>query len=102
MPHLGQPGENLNNEIAALVEAGLPVEVQQSLDSVRVIGNESVHPGEMVMDDDVETAEALFALLNVIVEDRIAKPKMIRSLYEKLPEGKRKAIEERDGTGGAS
>ncbi len=96
MLHLGQPGENINDDIAALVAAGLPVEVQQALDAVRVIGNESVHPGEMALEDDLDTAETLFALVNLIVEDRIAKPKMVRAIYAKLPDKKRKAIEARD------
>lgn len=96
MKVLGESGKDLNQDIASLVEKGLPVQVQQALDILRVIGNESVHPGQLDMKDDIETATRLFELINFIVEDRISKPKAIEELYQKLPESKRKAIEERD------
>jgi len=93
---LGLPGKNLNADIGSLVEQGLPVQVQQSLDIVRVIGNNQVHPGVLDVRDDALMATMLFELVNVIVEDRIARPKKIADLYAKLPEGARKQIEERD------
>ena len=40
---LGLKGTDLNSDIADLVKRGLPPKGQQSLDAVRVIGNESVH-----------------------------------------------------------
>jgi Domain of unknown function (DUF4145) len=94
--HLGLPGNNLNEDIGKLVQAGLPIEIQQSLDVVRVVGNNQVHPGVLDVRDDPETAASLFELVNVIVEDRIARPKKIKALYQKLPEGARKQIEKRD------
>jgi hypothetical protein len=93
---LGQPGKDINKDIGSLVIAGLPVLVQQALDIVRVIGNESVHPGQLDMKDDTDTAVSLFELINFIVEDRISRPKQINELYLKIPEGKRKGIEQRD------
>ena len=93
---LGQPGKNLNNDIAALVEDGLDPSIQKALDTVRVIGNNAVHPGVMDLDDDRATAENLFWLLNVIVERMISVPKHIDEGYKALPEQARKSIEERD------
>ena len=94
--HLGKPGQNLNAYISALVADGLNPIVQKSLDVVRVIGNESVHPGKIDLNDDKETDMRLFDLVNIIAEQMIIKPKMIGELYEKLPEAKREAIERRD------
>lgn len=88
--------KNLNDAIGELVKQGLPVQVQRALDIVRVIGNNQVHPGTLDVRDDPEMALRLFELVNIIVEDRIARPKHIEELYGKLPEGARKQIEERD------
>lgn len=97
---LGQPGKNINDDIGSLVKAGMPVEVQQALDYCRVIGNNAVHPGEIVIDDDPSIAYSLFEMVNFVVEDRITKPKKISELYRKLPEGALKAVEKRDGKSG--
>jgi hypothetical protein len=93
---LGEKGANINDDIKSLVVKGLPIGVQQALDSLRVIGNEAVHPGEMDLRDDVETATALFGLLNYVVKDRIAEPKERKRLFGLIPEGKREAIAKRD------
>ncbi|GCF11946.1 DUF4145 domain-containing protein [Dictyobacter arantiisoli] len=58
--HLGQPGKNINQDIAALVRQGLPTKIQQSLDIVRVIGNNAVHPGEIDVQDHPDTVLLLF------------------------------------------
>ncbi len=63
---------------------------------MRVIGNNAVHPGELDLRDDKETALALFELLNMIVEVMITQPKKVDEIYEKLPEGAKEAIERRD------
>jgi hypothetical protein len=93
---LGLSGKNLNDDIGTLVKQGLAIRIQQSLDIVRVIGNNQVHPGVLDVRDDPEMATVLFDLVNIIVEDRLARPKQIEALYGKLPEGARKQIEERD------
>lgn len=94
---LGEKGEDINADIGKLVKKGLPVKVQQSLDSLRVIGNEAVHPGTLDLRDDTETASSLFKLVNFIAEKMLTEPKEIEEIYSKLPESKKQQIQERDG-----
>lgn len=98
MPELGQTGENINDDIAALVAQGLPKQIQQALDFCRVIGNNAVHPLEINLDDDPQLAHVLFEMVNAIVDNRITQPKRMADLYGKLPEGARSAIEKRDAS----
>lgn len=97
--HLGEKGNNINQDIAALVSKGLPAKVQQALDTVRVVGNNAVHPGQIDLKDDIDTASALFGLVNVIAEVMISQPKHVDALYQKLvPQPQREAIAKRDAT----
>lgn len=93
--HLGEPGENINMDIGSLVKKGLPSRVQQSLDIVRITGNNAVHPGQINVDEPNVT-ENLFKLVNVIVEYTISMPKHIDGVFNTLPDGSLKAIEARD------
>jgi len=95
--HLGEKGKDINNDIRNLVSKGLPEAIQQALDSVRVIGNNAVHPGVIDLKDDVETAYKLFGFLNIICEILITQPKKIKEFYElKIPEKAKDAIMKRD------
>lgn len=94
--HLGEKGKNIDDDIASLVKKGLNPLVQKSLDIVRVIGNEAVHPGVIDLSDDRDTASQLLNLINSIADQMISHPKQVEAMYEKLPESKRAAIEKRD------
>jgi hypothetical protein len=93
---LGAEGKDIDNRIGFLVAKGLPQEVQQALDAVRVIGNEAVHPGTLDLRDDRETASKLFDLVNFIVQDRVSRPKQISGLYQIISPEKRAAIDKRN------
>jgi len=95
---IGLPGKNINEDIATLVQRGLNPEIQQALDVVRVVGNNAVHPLEMVLNEDSRTANALFGLVNFIAEQMISYPKKRAALFSSLPEGARASIAKRDGT----
>lgn len=94
--HLGCKGQNINEDIATLVEKGLPVRIQQALDFVRVVGNNAVHPGTMALEDNPQTALALFGLVNMIVDNQITQPKHVEALFGTLPERALEAIAKRD------
>jgi len=97
--HLGEPGRNINDDIAALVGKGLPAKVQQALDIVRVVGNNAVHPGQIDLRDNVDTANRLFGLVNLIADVMITQPKHVEELYQSVvPQSQREAIARRDGT----
>ncbi len=96
--HLGESGKNINTDIASLVKKGLNPKVQKSLDIVRVVGNESVHPGTIDLRDQPQTAVKLATLINMIADAKITQPKLVDELYNGLPEAKREEINKRDGT----
>jgi len=96
---LGESGKDLNADIAALVAKGLDVRIQQALDTVRVIGNEAVHPGVLDLRDDRDTATQLFRLVNLIADRMISEPKHVAAMYDKIPPGTRAQIEKRDKKG---
>lgn len=97
LPHLGATKGAIDAAIGELVAAGkIKTQIQQALDTVRVIGNECVHPGEMDLKDDRETALALFRIINLIVETEITEPKRLNALYASLPQSKLDGIARRD------
>jgi hypothetical protein len=96
--HLGEKGKNIDDDIAALVKKGLPVEIQKALDIVRVVGNNAVHPGKLDLNDTPEICMSLFQLLNLIVERMIVQPKKINEVYSSLPQSSLDAIRKRDNS----
>lgn len=93
---LGEKGKKIDNDIASLVSKGLAPEIQKALDYCRVVGNNGVHPGEIDLNDTPEMAHIMFDMINMIVEERISRPKKIEEMYQSLPKGALEAIEKRD------
>lgn len=96
MDELKAEGRNLNDKIGYLITQGLPLSIQQALDTVRVIGNNAVHPGEINMSDNKDMAITLLKFINIIVQNQISEPRSIKEAYSSLPEGAIKGIEQRD------
>lgn len=93
---------SIDDKIGRLVRRGLDPQVQQAMDVLRVVGNESVHPGTIDLATDDELVPALFELVNLIVEQVITRPKHVDGLYAMLPQAKRDAIRRRDTCAGAA
>lgn len=97
LPLIGAQEGDINKMIGELVQKGtISKAIQQALDSVRVIGNEAVHPGTMDLKDDQQTATSLFNLINFIVEKAITEPKEVDAIFAGLPSGKLAGIVNRD------
>ncbi|RMH82576.1 DUF4145 domain-containing protein [Pseudomonas sp. AOB-7] len=95
--HLGEPGKNINEDIRSLAAKNtLPPLVVKVADTVRITGNNAVHPGEMSDEDFDHVASKMFELLNFIVKKGISEPKELEALYSKTPEKPRKDAETKD------
>lgn len=94
--HLSVNEKSIDAGIASLVSKGLSPVVQKALDAVRVIGNEAVHPGVIDISDDRDTALNLFEIVNIIIEKMISHPLAVDKMFDKIPESKKAAIEQRD------
>ncbi len=95
---LGEKGNNINDDIGELVKKGLNPAIQKSLDTLRITGNNAVHPGKINLSEESDKVLKLFELINFIAEKMITEPKEIDAFYEDLPEGAKKAVDKRDGT----
>jgi hypothetical protein len=94
---LGKNGKNINNDIKELVKEGLNPKMQKALDTLRVIGNNAVHPGQINLDDNKDIALHLFKILNMVADDMITKPKEMDTLYDNIiPEDTKNHIKQRD------
>jgi len=97
MVHLGEDGKNIDRNIRSLSEKEkLPAMIIKVADTMRLTGNDSVHPGEMLDEDRDFIANQMFGLLNLIVYNAITQPQEIENMYLMTPEKKRKAAEEKD------
>lgn len=88
--------KSLNDRIGDLVSKGLSQKIQQSLDIVRIVGNNGVHPGTIDLADNFAMAKSLLELINIIVDNQISQSRRIQEMYDNLPDNPKKAIEIRD------
>ena len=93
---LGATNRNLNDRIGELVATGLPPSIQQAMDSLRLIGNDAIHAGQIDASDDPATALTLFDLVNLVVETMVTQPRRVAELYGGLPSTKLDQIARRD------
>jgi hypothetical protein len=97
MKEFGEPGRDLDKDIGSLAaKEKVSKRTTKMFHSIRITGNESVHPGTINLEDDTELANALFHLINLIVFDVTSYGNYVDKIWEKMPKGKRMAAEERD------
>lgn len=96
LPQVGANKSSIDKMIGELVGKGLPKEVEKALDSLRVIGNEAVHPGTIDLEDNDRVAHALFKIMNMVVDRMITQQKEIDEIYSLIPESKLEGIEKRN------
>jgi len=95
--HLGEKGKNINDDIRSLVNKGVfSGRVVQVADTLRITGNNAVHPGQISDEDFDRAAAKMFDLINFIVKKAITEPKELDELYQLMPENARNAAEEKD------
>ncbi|WP_170412834.1 DUF4145 domain-containing protein [Ruegeria arenilitoris] len=92
---LGGTGKDINSDINSLIDNGLDDDTAKTMHALRIIGNESVHPGVISVDDEPYIAEGLFDLLNQVVDQLISRPKRRKELWDKLPASKREHVEKK-------
>ena len=95
--HLWEEGNNINADIRSLVEKGVfSGQVVKVADTLRITGNNAVHPGQIVDEDFDKVAAKMFDLINFIVKKAITEPKELDELYQLMPENARNAAEAQD------
>lgn len=95
--HLGEEGKNINADIRSLVEKGKLTGVAIKVaDTLRITGNNAVHPGQISDTDFDRVAGKMFDLINSIVKETITRPKEWNELYQLMPENARNAAETQD------
>ncbi|WP_370979731.1 DUF4145 domain-containing protein [Agaribacterium sp. ZY112] len=96
--HLGEPGEHIDTDIRSLAKRPeFGERLIRAADTLRIVGNNAVHPGKMDEQDIDNICNGLFDLLNLIVQSGITQPNQWDTMYELLPEGAREAAEKKDG-----
>ena len=95
--HLGEEGKNINTDIRSLVKKEVLLgQVIKVADTLRIIGNNAVHPGQISDADFDKAAAKMFDLINFIVKKAITEPKELDELYQLMPENARNAAEAQD------
>ena len=93
------PGKTFDEKIGNLVKEGLEEEIKDGFDALRVIGNEAgAHVGciDLSSEDNVETVNDLFDIMNFLVQKLITDPKQRQRIKDKISQSKKDAIARRD------
>ncbi|MCL2085580.1 DUF4145 domain-containing protein [Candidatus Saccharibacteria bacterium] len=93
----GEGSKSINDNVGDFVKAGkIDSTVKKAMDSLRIIGNTSVHPGEIDLSAKPEKVEKLFWLINYIADQMITGPKELNEMFDDLPVKAKEAVKRRD------
>lgn len=84
---------SLNENINKLMESGITQQLIKAVSILRINGNDIMHTGVIKILENKDDVVYLFELFNMIVEELIEEPKKLNEIYNKIPESKRKQIE---------
>ena len=84
---------SLNENINKLMESGITQQLIKAVSILRINGNDIMHSGVIKLLENKDDVVYLFELFNMIVEELIEEPKKLNEIYNKIPESKRKQIE---------
>jgi hypothetical protein len=73
VPLLKQDGKYLNNYISSLVRKALELEIQQAMEVLQILRNESGQPTSLQTQEDKEMALRFFDSLKAVLERRMLK-----------------------------
>jgi Domain of unknown function (DUF4145) len=86
MSHVGQRGRFLTDGVKTLVQrGGIDPRVEQALEALRAVGDGALPPGQISLEDDEATVQALCGVLNLLVEELIEAPRRRDAVYAALP-----------------
>ena len=89
-------GKNLNDKIGDLVNKGLDNKIKEKLDAIRVIGGQAVHPLTINLDDDIDSAQILFNIINHVVQKLYTDEKEFEKINKLISKSKKDSIKKRD------
>ena len=84
---------SLNENINKLMESGITQQLIKAVSILRINGNDIMHTGVIKILENKDDVVYLFELFNMIVEELIQEPNKLNEIYNKIPESKRKQIE---------
>lgn len=81
--------EHLDTIIKSFTNSGiLDQTLNEAANSLRLTGNNAVHPGKLELDHITEITTVLFEFINIIVYELISKPQKINDTYKKIKQKK--------------
>lgn len=91
---LGEKGKNINEDIKARTASGkLPEVLQKAYHSVRIVGNNAVHPLQLDLHEDRGHVSDAFAVINFIALHEYELPETVNKAYDALPASARDTIQ---------